>query len=320
MESASFLIVVNLEDVMPSIEQIKNRSSEILSSPPSFLDSSDEEKNNDKRSKGKTLDELFDNKIIEKTKKNEKIESVNFIQRMISFWNSFKKEKTEAVSPAKENKKASSIIDFIPILDVPTNLDPNLLNLKLSKSTEPTTKLSDQEIFDGLSLMDDKTMHKVMMIVLAAQDDLTRDSAALSLDDMERFQKMQTLQQKVLKEIKLALISDEKIKGYFKSAQDFAVAVGILSTLALFVGIELPLPQIANAATATISSIGNSYFSLRADEDKAKLTAVDHDTKVRKRNMENTSARLEICSQSNVDKQFSKLLKGMIQIANMINS
>ncbi len=310
---------------MSPIDPMGNHHSGILTPPPPCQE--EEEIKNEKPIRGKTLEEIFDDSN-DTSFQNENTGSISYVQKFINFWNSFKTEETQDISPTEESKKAQSAIDFIPSIDVPDRFDPALVNFRLSKSVEPTSKLTDHEIYEGLSRMSETTMHQVMMIVLAAQNELERDSALLNMDDLDRFQKMQKLQQKTLKDIREALLQDETVSGYFNTAQNISIATGILTTLAAGIatwfGYEIPyaqMIQITTAVSSALSIAGKSYFDVRADEDKAKFTDVNHETKVRKGRMESTSDRTERCIQADADiiKQSGKLLKDMIEILKMIN-
>jgi hypothetical protein len=301
---------------MSSVDTTRNHHLGILTPPSDYFGISEEESfEYAKSNQAKTINETYESTNIVTPEGN----NIGFFQRALNFLTASKIEDAQSISPVT-GKAEQATIDFAPTIDKPDNFDLRLTNFRLTKTFEPTSKLSDQQIFEGLSLMSETTIHQVLMAVLAAQDDLTRDGALLNIDELELFHKMQIWQQKVLQEIKVALSKDEAISGYFNTAQTLAMAAGILATIASFFGYEIPYAQIASGVSTAISTAGKSYFDVRADEDKQKLVVHDHETKVRKRHMDDAAERFEKLSKEDVAKQFSKLLREIIQMFKMINS
>ncbi|MFI5342984.1 MAG: hypothetical protein ACHQUC_02060 [Chlamydiales bacterium] len=232
-----------------------------------------------------------------------------------------KNEKSVATDPIKNINQVDPI-GYAPVLDPPANMDPQLKNFKLSKQAESTSRLSDEQIFDGLSQISNKTISEIMMIVLKAQSELEREGMILDLDTMDKFQKLQALRQKVLQKIKLALQEDEKLLSRFKTAQDIAFFVGTGATLFAMIassGILTVLAALA-AVGGGISAAGKSYASVRKSENDALFIRTDHERRVTQGHMEETSHRMERAMQSKTDKLFSELLRNMVEIARMINS
>lgn len=308
---------------MSTINSLENHHQGAFLSPPLNFDLHEEDENQaDKPSKGKTLDEIFSQNSA--PPQEDTTQSIGFFQRMLNF---FKSQEAKEASRITEKKQEPSAINFTPVIDEPDQFDPRLLKHKILKPIDLSPNLSNKQIYEGLSRMSPATAREVMVIVLAAQQELAREGALLHIDDLERFQKTQKLQRQILKEITEALKHDEAVSGYFKTAQNISMAAGVLTTVAATIatlfGYEIPFTeiiQLSAAVSTALSTAGKSYFDVRSDEDKAKFTNVEHDTKMRKRNIENSTERLEKCTQTDIDKQCSKLLKDIVEMSKMINS
>lgn len=244
------------------------------------------------------------------------------IQRFLNFLGLSNKNEKPVSTDALEDRQCADPIGYVPILEPPAGMDPQLKNFKLPKSAEMSTPLSDEQIFNGLANISDKTITGIMMIVLKAQSELEREGMVLDLDTMDKFQKIQSLRQKALQEIKLALQKDEKLLSTFKTTQDIAFAVGTLATLAAMVlssGILVGLSALA-AGAAGIATAGKSYADVRKSENDAQFIRIDHQKDTTKGHMEETSNRMERAMQSKTDKLFSELLRSMLDMTRMINS
>lgn len=315
---------------MLPINRSENPHSGSLPEATRLIDSEETDPTAQPTNKGKTLDEIFDQKTqktFQSDESNKKAlqleESLGIFQRLLNFLSWSKASESSEVSKTQVNKADPSPIDFVPTIDVPEDIPPQLFNLKFTKTVEPFSKLTDQQYFESfelLSKMSDKSLHQVIKIVLASQNELEKDGALLNLDDLERFQKIKLLQQKNLKEIKLALSKDETISKYFNTAQTLSLAAGILSTIASFVGYDATYAQIASSVSTAIAIAGKSYFNWRADEDKSKLVDYNHINKKLKGYIDSSDDRLQKSAQADIDKQFARLLKGIIKMCKMIYS
>lgn len=248
--------------------------------------------------------------------KEDKV-SLGFIKRCANFLGLTKKSEQPAdMSEKIENGNRAKPINYVPILEAPANMDPQLKNFKLPRSAEVSGNLSDEEIFDGLSQISDKTIAEIIMIVLKAQGELEREGMLLDLDTMDKFQKVQFLRQKDLQKIKQALLNDDKFLSIFTTTQKFAIIVGAVATLfsmPIFIGAVA-------AGVAALSAAGKSYSGVRLSENQAEFTRTDHQMKITKDHMDETSNRMQRTMESKNDKHLSEFLKNMIEMARMINS
>ncbi len=270
-------------------------------------------------SKGRTLDQIFEkNQLIGNLPKSEqKQEKLGLFKLLGTLLNLGKK--AEIAPKVQKTNSKDRTVNFTPCLDVPANLPLDLKNFKLAQLTEPTCQMSDQEIFTGLGKLSDHTMYQIMHLVMLKQNELSHEGALISMDDFEQFHKMQVYQQQAIKEIKKLLIKDEKFKNYFKTIQNIAAAVATIATIATLLSFTIPVAFIAAGVAAAVSAGGKSYFSVRSDQDTAKLIGLNHQMKVARGHMTDANERMETAVKDiNNEKILGKLLRDQLELVRMI--
>jgi|GEM_PF-4888561 len=265
-----------------------------------------------------TLDEIFANdQIIGKSLKTPREKEPLGLFKLLT--NLLKPGKKSQISPIIDKNTHVESIQFTPTLDAPAQLPPTLKNFKLPGVSEPSCQLSDEQVFEGLSNLSDYTMHQIMTIVLTTQNELAREGALICMDDFEQFQKMQVYQQKVLKEIKVALLKDESLRGLFKTVQNVSVAVGVVATLASFLGVTIPFAFAAAAVSGAVSIGGKSYYGVQSDKNSAICVDLNHKMKISKARMNEATERMEESVQdNNSEKVLGKLLRDQLKMIEMI--
>lgn len=198
-------------------------------------------------------------------------------------------DKSKAVSEI-EIQKAEPICS-VPGLDKPTL--PGEASLEgVVPSFAPQTikkqefKLSEDDLLEIVSNLEQKTVDEVMAIVLKAQLEIERDGAALSQDSFTRLQTMRKIQEQMLEEIKEALAKDQKIAGYLDKAQTIAIVGAFIcgvASIAITAGLSTPAVIAAakfggffTAAVTAVTAGGKGYNTVRTNEDKASQTNYKH--------------------------------------------
>lgn len=257
----------------------------------------------------KTLEELYPDQINLSFDKIEgKNTNLSLLERLRNFWNSF--GKSQAVAIAKKEVEGTDAISFAPVLEKPANL---IENIKLPKLKEPSSSLSDEQVFEGLSQLSEESLYQIMLSVLIIQNESCQKNMLMAMEDFERFHQAQILDQKVLKEIKQTLVKDEKVRNFFKTTQNIALAVGTVATLAMFTGIVIPFALGAAAVGGAVSIGAKGYFGVRADENSAKFIGATHTAQVRQKWMEDTNQNISSLSQMGTEKQIAEFLGSMIK-------
>lgn len=281
------------------------------------ISSSDETQYPKSAPKGKTLTEIYASDSF--ANQPAQTATWNLAKRFINFFRSLTKtESNETVESGNKPEVAS--IEFPPVLDQPEITDHNLQGLKLPPKGDLYTDTCDARVFDTIANLPSHTMYKIVLLILQVAEKLNQEGALLNLEATEKMQKQQILQQKLLREIRMFIQRDKQIAGYFKTAQDIAVAAGTIATLAtMFVGVALPLTTLTSAIAAAIAAGGKSFFNVRSDENTAKFTGISHETSVRRRNIENSSERVEEALKAKIFELCSQILKELAGLMKMIN-
>ncbi len=180
-------------------------------------------------------------------------------------------------------------------------------------------KESDQEVSlpwvkEGLNLTSSSTIEQVIFLILKSQLELEKEIAEMAETTFKHQEMALQLKEKILEQVKEALEKDEKVAGYFKTAERLTIAAGILSTVAIAV-IFAP-PTLFGAGAAMISGFATgflkgsalvigfktaleAYFKQTANQNKASFQNVRHERMTHQVRMDEIHQHLISVSESN---------------------
>lgn len=249
---------------------------------------------NPSRSNGLALHEYFDKDVLDELKSQAtEIETLSptLWQRFLNWFKGTGEDSNTVSELKKTNKIAHSdeikpeVISSVPVLDPPENIPEDLKTAKLtdlSRKDDLRKKVGSQEIEEALSLMSKHTVENIMFIIFKAQLQLEKENAKTVEGTFNKYLDFQKLQQKVLVEIKDALADDENISRRFGTAQNIAVFLAGVATLAVTFGLLSPvLSFLSTAATAGLTALtlgAKSYFQHRMNNHKAQRENYSHKT------------------------------------------
>ncbi|CUI16392.1 putative membrane protein [Candidatus Protochlamydia naegleriophila] len=183
-------------------------------------------------------------------------------------------------------------ISSVPGLDKPTlpgeaSLEGVVPQFAPQSIKKQEVKLSEKDLLEVVSNLEQRTVDEVMAIVIKAQLEIERDGAALSQDSFTRLQNMRKIQEQMLEDVKEALAKDQRLAGYLDKAQMVAIAGAALcglASIAITAGMSTPAVIAAakfsgffTAAITAITAGGKGYNNVRTNEDKASQTTYKHE-------------------------------------------
>lgn len=243
-------------------------------------------------SHGLALHEYFDKDVLSELKsQSAEIETLtpSLWQKFLSWIKGTDKnlehklDKADSVKNSDDMK--SEVISSIPVLDPPENIPEDLKSAKLttfSKKNDLKVKASSREIEEALSIMSKQTVESIMFIIFKAQLELEKENAITIEGTFTKYLDFQKLQERVLVEIKDALADDENISRRFGTAQNIAVFLAGVATLAVTFGLLGPvLSFLSTATTAGLTALtlgAKSYFQDRMNKHKAQRENYAHKT------------------------------------------
>ena len=124
--------------------------------------------------------------------------------------------------------------------------------------------------------MSQQTLDEIMCIIIKGQIELEKENALVAENTLDTYQKIKTLHEKVLDEIKDALMKDENFLKNCQWAKTAAFAVsGAVATFVTFglfapVGILGALATYGPMAIAAITTGTKAYADQRLSEDEAQ--------------------------------------------------
>jgi|GEM_PF-2794128 len=269
---------------------------------------------------GSALHEIFNQDIIDQVSVDKLSEIIENETLTPSLWNkilSWFKE-TELVAPASPSSTplmtSLETSTLEPIHPTPTLEAPDSIptDLEVARFSPPSPKIqknrsSVTEIEEALALMSDQTIESIMFILAKAQIELEKENAHVAEGTFAKYVDFQKLQQKVLQEIKDALMKDERIAQKLKYTHNVVAAATLLAGLAgavIVFGISPPAivsylangPAIAVANALSLSA--KAYFQYRFNQDKAKHEEYNHRDKYYNDRLDDSRNRLIATAES----------------------
>jgi hypothetical protein len=242
----------------------------------------------------------------------------SFWSKILSFfaWWYKPEVKAQTLSPSTPSQDLLEVDEPEPISPVP-NLEgsdcipPDLMaNKKPPHSTKKNDneRLSQKQLSEGLLLMSKHTIEQIMMIICKAQIELERENAKIAEGSFSKYQEFKKLQEKVLEEIKDALVKDEKIVNIFNIAQIALLASFVCGLLAAAStgGLIAPLQAAATATFTALATASKAYFERQLNVDKAKHEQYNHQDKYFDDRIEDT--RQQLIAIADTDSAFKERL------------
>jgi hypothetical protein len=137
--------------------------------------------------------------------------------------------------------------------------------------------------------MSDRTLEEVMFIIIKAQLELEKESAHVAEGTFSNYQDFRKLQDKILQDVKDALVKDQQVMNVLKNIQNAAFAAsfvcGLVAATVSFgfvapVGIALTLTTVvaptAAAGLTGLTTGSKAFYQRRLNEDKAKHAEINH--------------------------------------------
>lgn len=208
-------------------------------------------------------------------------------QRILAWFKGTEKDSTSQVSTNKTSLESTEIkseaLSPVPVLDPPENIPEDLRDIKLppvSKKDDFKTKLSSSEFEEALSLMSEQTIEAIMFIIFKTQIQVEKENANTAEKTFSKYLDFQKLQQKVLCEIKDALVKDEKIVQRFGTVQNIASYLAGVTAFAATFGLLGPFWGFLASGTAaglTAVTLGvKAYFQNLMNEHGAQHEGYVH--------------------------------------------
>jgi hypothetical protein len=242
-----------------------------------------------------TLSQVFEHDVQEPSSKKKKIEVPPQQQikdgiQTVSFWNKFKTWLKGTVSTDSTSQNDLTVapqpepIQFTPVLEEPEIVQPDQPPLPPPPHTTPP--LSTKELEEGLALLSEQSIEKMLEILLFYQAKIQEQSAEIAQTTFKRFQDLKKLQEDMLNDIKEVLKKDERFVSYFHTAQTFAFGASMVSgffAALLQLGVTGQVvnllgtvgPLITASATGLAASF-KAYFQRRQGEEQAKHTIYEY--------------------------------------------
>lgn len=274
-------------------------------------------------------------------KEPEDPEALSFWKRFVQFASSFiepDKFKEQIKGPSSEDSTIEEtapgdvgvmapreIINPVPVLDppdmsVPIDFGPTVAQQRKLRNRKNEI-LSAEQFETALSLMSNRTIEQIMAIILKAQLVLEQENAEVAATTHDKYEAFKTMNQKLLEEIKDALVRDEKVAGYLKTSQNIALCASLICGMAAVAVTSNALPFLENfggpgkAAASFIqglSTIGaavsglltgvatgsKAYFDSRKKEDDAKRTHYSHKDKTYADYLDDARERLMVTAEA----------------------
>lgn len=234
----------------------------------------------------RTLDQVFNQDLLKDLSMkaaNQAIEAETFTSflwtKISSLWKNPEKDAASRISPADlraaQENSIPERISHVPEIEAPDMIPADLQAAKFpspSKKANLKNKLTPSEIFQGLTLMSERSIESIMFIIFKAQIELEKENANVKEGTFSKFIDFQKLQQKVLQEIKDVLAKDEKVVGFFQLGQNISTAASVLTGLAaaaLTFGLLVPVggfigaafgPFARDAFLIIVSTLGSQGF------------------------------------------------------------
>ncbi len=314
---------------------------------------------------GYGLHQVFNKDVLTTSRTSEdlsktEIQKPSFLSKINPWW--IEPEVKTVVSPSsvRSDKEVLTIektkpISRVPVLDKPEFVQEDSVTDTLSafpptSERAPTAeKLSPQQLVEGLSLMSEHSIQRIIEIILKVQLELEKENALVAEESYSKFQQLKKIKEAMLQEIKDVLEKDERIAGYLGSAQKLAIAASVICGLAaasISFGLLTPAGTaigallgvaIANTFVATVTLLGSTgtavsagltglatgskaYFDRRTKEDQAKHTISEHLDKHYSDLVDETRSHLE--GIANMDGDFKErliyLLKRFAKIGKLV--
>lgn len=244
-------------------------------------------------SKGLTLDQLFDQDVVN-SPISHTIESHMMSPTLWGKFLSWLKGDTEkpnidvsSADAAKElliNKKEA--INQIPELVPPACIPDDLKNItfaSIPKKGNGNIRLSSREVEEAITMMSERSIESIMFIIFKTQIQLEKENANVAEGTFSKYLDFQKTQQKILMEIKDVLVNDDKIAQFLGKAQNvalFAQVIAGIAAVAVSYGVLAPLIGFISTSAAaglTVTTMGGkAYFQRQMNEHKAGHEAYTH--------------------------------------------
>lgn len=246
---------------------------------------------------GSTLHQLFQNDCVGLKGKN--IPAITLEEKAPSFWSRisswFNQVDPEAesslTSSSKTELKQAEPVSLLPELDAPDVMPPELERAFLpppAKSKSSRQTLSPAELSEAASLMSDRTIEEIVNIIMIGQIELEKENALVADNTFTKFQDIKKVREKVLEKIKDALMKDEKVLGWCKSAQNAALVASFvcgLFTVGAAFGLAGPygiIPLISSYGSITAAGLtglaagSKAYSQQKMNVDKGEHEQYNH--------------------------------------------
>lgn len=300
-----------------------------------------EEGFNDPQFISQTLDQIFQQDRLKESNSASPIASPeptqpSFWELFLSFfWKKPEVNKSAALPSPETEIKAAPLkpLSAIPAIDKPEGTSFTWTPSTDVKEAKQTVSLS--WVKEGLSLMSSSTIEALMFIILRRQLESEKENAEAVEKTFTNQEKAQQLKEKILEEVKEALAKDEKVAGYFKTAQALTIAAGVVSAMAIAIvfapagaGIGAAGTALIKYGAATLTLINGfktaleTYFQTKGSENKASFERARHASKIHEFRMEELHQHIMAVAETDSSfkeallqetKRVNKMLRSMLQ-------
>lgn len=301
----------------------------------------------------RTLHEIFpDEMLATKTQgksellsesEGEETESPSFWKKFIAPWFASPEMQSQPVDQITGELASSSKvgkiepISFAPTLEVPEavsdlNLSPTDLPQTSidEKAVNKNDRLTLREFEEAVSLMSEKTMEQIFAIILKAQLELERENAEATEGTINKFHDIKKLNDKMLDEIKEALLKDTQVVSKLSTVHKIMLAASLIcgavagaSTFGLvpdrFHQLATALGFYGSIATGVATGIAKgskAYYESRIDGEEAQRTKFKHFDKHYEKQLQESREHLFDISKAN-DFFKERLIKAARRIIKM---
>jgi len=197
---------------------------------------------NEKNHSGAGLHQVFKDDCVGAKAKTSQAPFVE--EKAPSFWIRiyawFNNLGTEEIDPLSSSMPADALkqpepVDLLPLLDPPEKIPADLENALLppaAKNKSSRQTLTSSEVVEAASLMSQRTIEEIMCIIMKGQIELEKENALVAESTFTKYQNIKKLREKVLEEIKDALIKDEQVLKKCKTVQNVALVASFICGIA----------------------------------------------------------------------------------------